>query len=67
MEPEIFTQFGLDWQKIVAQLICWLAFGAMVAVAIRSTIVSARTFRGGLAPLWILICWIVPFIGPLAP
>jgi len=34
--------------------------------ALRATIVSARMHRGALAPLWSLLCWLLPVLGPIA-
>jgi hypothetical protein len=39
---------------------------ACVILAIGATIVAARCFRGILAPVWILLCWLLPVIGPVA-
>ena len=66
MEQNISTQFGINWPLVVVQLLCLLVMVAAVFLAIRATIVSARTFRGALAPLWILLCWLLPVIGPIA-
>jgi hypothetical protein len=66
MEQNISTQFGISWPLVVVQLLCLLAILAAVILAIRATIFSARTFRGALAPLWILLCWLLPVIGPIA-
>lgn len=66
MEHNISTQFGISWPLIFVQLLCLLVAVAAVIHAIRATIVSARTFRGALALLWILLCWILPVIGPIA-
>ena len=55
-----------DQEAKIAGLICGLVNIAAVVLAIRATIVSARTFRGALALLWILLCWLLPVIGPIA-
>ena len=56
----------------------WAMFGSVLTVAILAvilatlvlasyaTFVSAKTFPADYAPRWILICWLVPIIGPLA-
>ncbi len=66
MEHNISSQFGISWPFILVQLLCLLIILAAVILAIRATMVSARTFRGALAPLWILLCWLLPVIGPFA-
>ncbi|MBM3847000.1 MAG: hypothetical protein FJ405_12035 [Verrucomicrobia bacterium] len=66
MQQDISSQFGVSWPLVIAQLFLLLLVVAGVILAIRATIVSARTFRGALAPLWILLCWLLPVIGPIA-
>ena len=66
MQQDISSQFGVSWPLVVAQLVFLLLTIAAVILAIRATIVSARTFRGALAPIWILLCWFLPVIGPIA-
>jgi len=39
---------------------------AMLVFASYATFVSAQTFPADCAPRWILICWLIPIIGPLA-
>ena len=51
MEQTFSTQFGISWPLVIL---------AAVILAIRATIVSARTFRGALAPLWNLLSWLLP-------
>ena len=51
---------------LLVQLINLLVILTAILLAIRATLVSARTFRGALAPLWILLCWLLPIIGPVA-
>jgi hypothetical protein len=62
MEQNISSQFGVS----LMPLVCGLVNITAVVLAIRATIVSARTFRGALALLWILLCWLLPVIGPIA-
>jgi len=66
MEQNLSTQFGITWPMIVVQVLWLLVILAAILLAIRATLVSARTFRGMLAPLWILLCWLLPIIGPVA-
>jgi len=66
MENEIFAQFGVRWPMLIVQMINLLVLIAAILLAIRATLVSARSFRGALAPLWILLCWLLPIIGPVA-
>ena len=65
MEQNIFTPIGI-WPRVFGQILGLLVIYAAVRLAIRATMVSARTFRGALAPLWILVCWLFPVIGPIA-
>lgn len=65
MDPNILTQLGVSWQKVVIQLLFFLVIVAAVILAMRATKVSIRTFRGAAAPLWILVCWLLPVIGPI--
>jgi len=51
---------------LIVQMINLLVLIAAILLAIRATLVSARSFRGALAPLWILLCWLLPIIGPVA-
>ena len=66
MKQDISSQFGVSWPHVVAQLVFLTVIIAAVVLAIRATIVSLRTFRGALTPLWILLCWLVPIFGPIA-
>lgn len=66
MQQDISSQFGVSWPQVVTQLVFLLFTLGGVVLAIRATLVSARTFRGASAPLWILLCWLLPVIGPIA-
>jgi hypothetical protein len=66
MNQDIANQFGITWPRMLAQITFCLAIVVALMLAIRATIVSARTFRGTLAILWILLCWLLPIIGPIA-
>jgi fatty acid desaturase len=66
MEQNLSTQFGLTWPMIVVQVLWLLVILAAILLAIRATLVSVRTFRGALVPLWVLLCWLLPVIGPMA-
>jgi hypothetical protein len=53
--------------KLSAQSLSFIIFiGVPLVLAIWATVVSARTFRGFLAPVWILLCWLLPVVGPVA-
>jgi hypothetical protein len=59
--------FGIDWPHLMAQLLSFIIFfGVPLILAIWATVVAARTFRGFLAPVWILLCWLLPVVGPIA-
>lgn len=66
MKQNISSQFGISWPLVFVQFFCLLFIVAAFILAIRATMVFARTFRGALAPLWILLCWLLPVIGPIA-
>ena len=36
-----------------------------VVLPIYATVISLRSFRGTALPLWILLSWFLPFIGPI--
>jgi uncharacterized RDD family membrane protein YckC len=66
MEQDILTRFGVSWPLLLAQVVVFLLVVAAFILAIRATLLSARSFRGMRAPIWILICWILPVVGPIA-
>lgn len=42
-----------------------LVLSIFVALPIWATILSIRRFQGAAIPLWILLSWLMPFIGAL--
>lgn len=60
----IASRFGVSWPYAAAQLASLLFIVACLILAIGATIVSARSFQRTRAFLWILLCWLLPVIGP---
>ena len=58
----MLNQFGVTLPKLILQLILFIAF---IALPIWATILSLRRFRGAAIPLWILLSWLLPFIGAI--
>jgi hypothetical protein len=58
----IFQQFGVDPAKFYWQLSIFIVAALL---AIRATIRAIHAYRGVELPLWILIAWLFPFVGPI--
>ena len=67
LPPELH-RWVVDWAMIGSVIM--IAFLALIlatlVLASYATFVSAQTFPADYAPRWILICWLIPIIGPLA-
>jgi hypothetical protein len=59
---DMLNQFGVTLPKLILQLMLFIAF---IALPIWATILSLRRFRGAAIPLWILLSWLLPFIGAI--
>ena len=67
MEHTMTSELGISWLKLALQLATFLLVVVLpVMLAIRATIVSVRVFRGILVPVWVVVCWLLPVIGPIA-
>ena len=60
-QQNIEVAFGFSWPLALAQL----AFVFWVAAAIYATTLAARAFQGWKLIAWMLVCWLVPVVGPL--
>lgn len=64
------SQFGIEPKYVILQLLSFVLIIALVAIpvtlAFKASIKAARTFDGFLAIAWVLVCWFLPIIGPLA-
>jgi len=67
LPPELH-RWVVDWAMIGSVLMIGflLAILSVLVLASYATFVSAQTFPADCAPRWILICWLIPIIGPLA-
>jgi hypothetical protein len=67
LPPELH-RWVVDWAMIgSAVMIGFLALIlSTLVLASYATFVSAQTFPMAYAPRWIIICWLIPVIGPLA-
>ncbi len=60
-QQNIEVAFGFNWPLVLAQL----AFVFWMAAAIYATSLAARVFQGWKLLAWVLVCWLVPIVGPL--
>ena len=61
------TGAGIHWLELAFQLATFLLIVVLpLALAIWATVVSLRVFRGLQVPVWILVCWFLPVVGPIA-
>jgi uncharacterized membrane protein YhaH (DUF805 family) len=58
------TQLSQNTVTIYQTIILILPFIALL-LAIIATVLSLRRFRGAAIPLWILLSWILPFVGAI--
>ena len=56
---DILNQFGVTLPELILQLILF------IALPVWATVLSLRRFRGAAIPLWILLSWLLPFIGAI--
>ena len=59
---DTFQQFGFEPSKFFVQLAIFIV---AVWLAIRATIRAIQAYTGIEVPLWILISWLIPIIGPI--
>jgi len=51
---------------LLAQAASFMLMVAMLVVLpVRATAASLKTYTGVELPLWILICWLLPVVGPV--
>lgn len=66
--PSELHHWVVDWAMVGSVVL--FGFLALILsgliLATYATFVSARTFPADCAPRWIIICWLIPIVGPLA-
>ena len=67
LPPELH-RWVVDWAMIgsVVMIGFLLLILTTLVLASYATFISAQTFPAAYAPRWIIICWLIPIIGPLA-
>ena len=61
------SELGINWLELALQLAGFIVLGVLpLMLAIRATIVSVRVFSGFLLPVWVVVCWLLPVVGPIA-
>jgi hypothetical protein len=67
LPPELH-RWVVDWAMIGSLVMISflvLILSALI-LAIYATFVSVQIFPAACAPRWIIICWVIPIVGPLA-
>jgi len=60
---DVFSQFGIDPGKFLAQLLAGLAI--IVAPAVYATVAIVKSCRSsGAILLWVALIWLFPILGP---
>ena len=57
---ESSTSFG------ILPILIWCLIALYFYFCVRVTIAVVRNIRGIAAPLWVVVCWLIPLIGPVA-
>jgi len=63
---DMFHQFGISWPILLAQAVSFvMLIVALIVLPVRATFASLKAYTGVELPLWILICWLLPVVGPV--